>query len=198
MNLKTNLKICSLNCQGLGEFKKRRDVINYLREYDILCLQDTHFSLDLHRQIRNEWGHEVEFSSKNSRSRGVAISISNGREFKVNAIEKDSEGNFIMIDITLEQTRLTLASIYAPNSDSPLFFKMIKNQVLKFGNMNIIMVGDWNLLAYPEIDGYNYKHINNPKARDVYLDNMVELDLHDIWREDNTGIRKYTWFRKIS
>ena len=39
------IKICSLNCQGLGDANKRRDVLRYLRKsnYSILCLQDTHF-----------------------------------------------------------------------------------------------------------------------------------------------------------
>ena len=34
----------------------------------------------------------------------------------------DSEGRYIVLDITIEQTRLTLANIYGPNNDNPDFF----------------------------------------------------------------------------
>ena len=41
----SDLKIVSVNCQGLGDFKKRKDVFQYYRKLgcNILCLQDTHF-----------------------------------------------------------------------------------------------------------------------------------------------------------
>ena len=39
------LSVISCNCQGLGDFRKRKDVFHYLREkkFDIYFLQDTHF-----------------------------------------------------------------------------------------------------------------------------------------------------------
>ena len=42
----SDLKIVSVNCQGLGDFKKRKDVFQFYRKLgcNILCLQDTHFT----------------------------------------------------------------------------------------------------------------------------------------------------------
>lgn len=42
------VKIISVNCQGLGDVAKRRDVFNYFRslKYNLYCLQDTHFTKD--------------------------------------------------------------------------------------------------------------------------------------------------------
>ena len=69
------VKILSVNCQGLGDIAKRRDVFNYLRSlnYNIYCLQDTHFSSDFENDVRNLWGFQCYFSSFASNSRGVAI-----------------------------------------------------------------------------------------------------------------------------
>ena len=35
----------SMNVQGMGDIRKRRDVLNLLKakQYNIYCLQDTHF-----------------------------------------------------------------------------------------------------------------------------------------------------------
>jgi len=66
------------------------------------------------------------------------------------------------------------------------------------GNQNIILVGDWNMLLDPELDGKNYKNINNPNARQKVLQLITELDLNNIFRCENNEKQLYTWKRKIS
>ena len=63
---------------------------------------------------------------------------------------------------------------------------------------DIIINGDFNLLLDPQIDGINYKHINNPNARLKVLQIMSELNLYDVWRDENLEKRIFTWKRKIS
>ena len=67
------IKITSTNCRGLGDYSKRKDVFNYLRDkkFGIYCLQDTHFTEALEQYIRSEWGGEVYFNSFTSNARGV-------------------------------------------------------------------------------------------------------------------------------
>ena len=72
-------------------------------------------------------------------------------------------GNFIIVDKSLDEHRITLANIYAPNNDEPSFFEKLENNIKFHGNINVIIVGDWNLLLDPSIDGKNYKHVNNKK-----------------------------------
>ena len=71
----SEIKIISANCQGLHDFKKRKDVLHFYRQQkcNILCLQDTHFTQDMESDIRNEWGYDVYFNSYSSNSRGIAI-----------------------------------------------------------------------------------------------------------------------------
>lgn len=194
----TEITICSLNCQGLANFRKRRDVINYLRDYSIVCLQDTHISLNMQNTVRNEWGFQSYFSSFNSCSRGVAILSNKNVEFKTHSKTIDPKGNFIILDIDLLGTRTTLVTAYAPNKDNPMFFHILKNKIINLNNCNVILVGDWNLLKEPIVDGWNYKHLNNPKARIAFLEMIDELGMVDIWRDKNPTDRKYTWRRKLN
>ena len=99
------IKICSLNCQGLGDINKRRDVLHFLRNrgFSIICLQDTHFSKVNERLLVNEWGFKAVFSSNNSRSRGVAIYFNNTFELKILNTFCDNNGNLLMVNIELNK-----------------------------------------------------------------------------------------------
>ena len=68
------LKILSFNVQGQGGIKKR--CFNYLqnKNFDILCLQDTHFTSDQEIHIRNRWEGNCYFSAApQSNARSVPI-----------------------------------------------------------------------------------------------------------------------------
>ena len=68
---------------------------------------------------------------------------------------------------------------------------------LKYNTSSIVIVGDWNLTLNPELDCKNYKNINNPRARNEVLRIMNELNLYDVWREENLEEKLYTWKRKL-
>ena len=194
------VKIIALNCQGLGNEKKRRDVMQNLRSknFSIICLIDTHFAKSQHRRISSEWGYSTYYSSFSTQSRGVAIFFNNNFEFKVHSFFHDYNGNMLILDIEIDEHRITLATIYGPNKDDPGFFDILRGKILEIGNNDIIINGDWNLLLNPQIDGINYKNINNPNARNTVLRMMTELNLYDVWREENLEKKVYTWKRKIS
>ena len=43
----------------------------------------------------------------------------------------------------------------------------------------------------PQLD--NHKHINNPKVKEAVEKTIIELELTDIWRENNPQCKRYTW-----
>ena len=55
----TSLCILSYNAQGLQGSEKRIDVFEYIKnkQYDIYCLQDTHFVNENESDIINQWGN---------------------------------------------------------------------------------------------------------------------------------------------
>ena len=46
---------------------------------------------------------------------GVAILISDKRDFKTKPVEKDKEGHYIMIKGSIQEEDITIVNIYAPN-----------------------------------------------------------------------------------
>ena len=193
-----SLKVLSVNCQGLGDINKRRDVFNYLRNmnHNIYCLQDTHFTLETENDIRTLWGYDCFFSTYSSNSRGVAILFKNNFEFSVSKVKGDSDGNYIILEFTTEGKKLLLCCIYGPNNDDPSFYTNIQEYILDSQCENVIMCGDFNLVLNPELDCYNYKHVNNPSARQKVIDIIEDNDYVDVFRQFHPDTLRYTWRKK--
>lgn len=194
-----DIKILSVNVQGIGLLPKRTDMLQYLKEKNcqIYCLQDTHFCPGKDEKlVRARWEGECFFSSLKSNSRGVAILFNKNIEYKVHNYKSDPNGNYIMLDLTIENNRLTLVSIYGPNSDEPVFYENIVNKMEEFGNEHIIWCGDFNLVIDPAIDYCNYKTINNKKARNKLLEIIQEHYMVDPYRDLHPSMKRYTWRRK--
>ena len=120
-----DFNILTVNCQGLGGTgHKRLDVFNYLKSKNcqIYCLQDIHSTPNTENIFNSDWGNKGLFSSISSNSRGCAILFNKNLDYKVHAHTSDPEGNYIIADLTVDNNRFTLITLYGPNKDSPLFF----------------------------------------------------------------------------
>jgi exonuclease III len=118
------IKIVSINCRGLALKSKRKEIMSIWRKQkiSIICLQDIHIAKGNEAIMKNEWGLQAIIAPYKSNSRGVAILFNNN--FTLNIFEeiKDPAGNYIITDIDVDDIRLTLVNIYAPNIDDPDFF----------------------------------------------------------------------------
>jgi hypothetical protein len=57
----------------------------------------------------------------------------------------------------------------------------------------VIIAGDWNVVQDYRVDTLNYTGENNPKSK-LKINQMINnMDLVDVWREKNPGVRRYTW-----
>ena len=77
-----NVIILLMNCRGLADVEKRNDVLHYLKKkkYSIYCLQETHFSEEIHSLISSKWGYKTYFNCSASSKKGLAILINNNFE----------------------------------------------------------------------------------------------------------------------
>ena len=144
-----DFKISSLNVNGLLDFKKRKDVFNFLREkkHDIYFLQETHLKPDLENYVRASWGFDVWLAGEETNSKGVAILFNPTFEYKIHSVRRDPKGCYIALDVDLMQKKTTLINIYGPSDrDNPEFIDQISNLINHFGNDDIIIGGDWNCL----------------------------------------------------
>ena len=79
------------------------------------------------------------------------------------------------------------------NRDNPELYQNLTDVIKQYQNHNVIAVGDWNMVMDAHLDCYNYKHVNNPKTKQSVENMMLELDLTDIWRENNPDCKRDTW-----
>lgn len=195
----TDIRILSCNVQGLQSAEKRIDVFEYMKSknFDIYCLQDTHFVDENVRQIIDQWGNSNSILSNfKSNARGVAVLFRKELDYKIHRQMVDDNGNYIILDMNIHNQRLTLINLYGPNTDSPLFFKNISDLIDDIGNTDIVICGDYNCVLNPELDYYNYKGINNVKAREEVIKLVNEKYLIDPFRENFPELKRFTWKKK--
>ena len=119
--------------------------------------------------MRARWGDDCYFSSFKSNSRGVAILFDKNFEYKVHSCISDPNGNYLILDVTIDNNRITLATVYGPNHDDVSFYQNIAKTIEEIGNEHIIWCGDFNLVIDPTMDYCNYKTVNNKNAREAVL-----------------------------
>lgn len=199
LNNEKCLRILTVNCQGLGDIKKRRNVFKLLKNKNdhIYFLQDTHFLEKDENFIQTQWGCKAFFNSFKSNSRGVAILFNNNFEFKINKICKDSSGNLLILDIIVQEINILLINIYGPNLDTPDFYSNLSLKLEELhDDQHIILGGDFNLIMNMELDSKNYKNLNNKKARQEVIQLIDQFNLKDIFRQNNSEKTEYTWRKK--
>ena len=121
----TKLKILSVNCRGLADRDKRKDVFHFLRDKkcSIYCLQDTHFTVSDLNYIRSQWGYNIYLSPGSREPRGVTVLFNNNFEYRLINEKSDTAGNLILLELEIEKRfTINLINIYGPNQDSPKFY----------------------------------------------------------------------------
>lgn len=190
------IQFCSYNVNGLVDDKKRRKIFQYLKlkKVQIAMLQETHSTDEKMHLWQSEWGGKMVCSNNTSSSKGVLLLFDRQLDFVMNRVETDSDGRYIIMEISLNESTFVLANIYAPNEDTPNFFTDVAEIIDSFENRNIIWAGDFNLVLNTVLDRYQSSHNNNRSLQilNTYIDSF---ELCDIWREHNPDLRTYTWCR---
>ena len=69
--------LVSINSQGLRSSDRLKLAFQFLNRnrFDVVCLQQTHWSVDLEMQIKREWNGDIFFAHGTDNARGVSILI---------------------------------------------------------------------------------------------------------------------------
>ena len=104
------LSILSLNCRGINSKQKRLNTFGYIKKLnaDIYCLQDTHFTSKLTKEIYTEWNGECVLSIARSNARGVSILFKKNLQYIKHKTISDENGNFLLLDLTIDEKRFSL------------------------------------------------------------------------------------------
>ena len=195
----SSLNIKSLNVNSIGKNPKRFQVFSFLKrkDADIFILTDTRLNPKIENAVKAEWGGPAYFSSFNSQKRGVAILLKKNLPINVVNISKDENGNLLCILLNFDEKNILISGVYGPNQDCPDFYR--KSVFAKIEEWNpdfCVFGGDWNVVLDQTKDTLNYVNENNLQARKTILDIMEGESLTDIWRDNHTNEKLYTWFRK--
>ena len=100
--MSNDIKILSFNVNGLGDTRKRTDVLDHLKSKNanIIMLQETHWKTEFENKIRREWGFDCLVNGNSTNRNGVAILLCNNFEFKIHNIIRGNNGSYLILDIS--------------------------------------------------------------------------------------------------
>ena len=96
------------------------------------------------------------------------------------------------VDLKTPAMSIKLINIYAPNIDSPAFFKRIFDIIDTNPMDYFLLCGDFNLVINPDLDSDKYKNINNPQSRKLLLNSINGNNWKDIFRQLHPNAKRFT------
>ena len=189
-----SLKVFSNNVKGLRATFKRKKIFHFLNTLncDFFCLQETHSDKDIEKEWSDEWCGKIAFSHGATNSLGVAILYKD--KHKILHTYADSKGRFVSVTIQIEDKKILLIALYAPNieREQKIFFNEIHSLILDAEYDELILTGDFNICLNNSLDK---KGGNSLVKRSLpYLQRIIsDFSLIDSWRKNNPGKKQYTW-----
>ena len=125
---------------------KRQRLAEWIQKQDpyICCLQETHLKTRDTYTLKVKGWKKIFHANRDQNKAGVAILISDKKDFKTKAVKRDNEGHYIMIKGSIQEEDITIINIYAPNIGAPQYVRQMLTSMKGENNNNIIIVGDIN------------------------------------------------------
>lgn len=194
-----DIKIVSLNVNGLRDNIKRKRLITLLRNLksEVVLLQETHVKQNNNVILRDKAFPYQWHSNGSSKSRGTAILLHRTVQFQEDAVLRDKEGRYVAVRGTLNGEKVTIASIYAPNVSQISFLDNTFHELASFGEGVWLLAGDYNYIpdlkldrSYDPSDAALFKE-NSYTAFHKLLDTYA---LVDSWRHHHPLAKDYTFY----
>ena len=128
----------------------------------------------------------------------VCILINSSFQYQVEHSYSNNSGRIVLITIILDNLKLSLCNIYAPNNQTNQleFIQELNNCIIDKTEMSALIVGgDWNctLSKKDKLGGSTWVPIN---YRKLVLTSMNIFDLIDIYRVRYPNFHKFTYESK--
>ena len=131
-----DIKVCTFNVNGLGEYKKRRQVFEFLKhnKHGICFLQELHCQNITTDTWEREWGGKAFFSGNSSNSTGIGILINSDVTFTLLEYKEIINGRLQVLKINISEIDIVLINIYGPNKDDISFFNTVETVIKQCEN----------------------------------------------------------------
>ena len=83
------------------------------------CLQETHLKTRGTYRLNVEDWKKIFYANRDQKKAGVAILLSYKIDFKIKAVKRDKEEQYMMIKGSIQEEDTTIINIYAPNTGAP-------------------------------------------------------------------------------
>lgn len=189
--------VFSLNAKGLNVPEKRRMLMSDLHHHkaNLAFIQETHFKEGNLPILKNKFYPTVYHSTFGpTKSRGVSILISRSVPWKCAEVKTDPEGRFLFIRGDIGGVEVTLANVYAPNSQQDHFIARTLDTLKNFTKGQLILGGDFNVSLIPSEDTSSGNSSVTPKARKRIARSLHNSQLIDVWRLLHPTERDYTFY----
>lgn len=189
------ISLCSLNVRGLGNFKKRQQVFQWLndKKYSICLLQETHSTPEIIDKWKSEWKGETFFSGNKTNRAGVAILFNQSFSGKIVQYNEFITGRLVSVDVTINDRDISIFNIYGSNEDNTSIFCRTESEILKQDDKNVILGGDFNTVMTIDLDKKNGRTDTHQNCRAKLIELVGSCNLVDAWRKINPSKLQYTW-----
>lgn len=191
----SNIKIVTLNVNGLNNPIKRKRVLSTIRKENVqvLFLQETKLNDEEHDKFK-KMGYRNTFYSSNepNNKRGVAILIPNSVQFECQKEIKDKNGRYILIKGKLRNELITMINIYAPPGSKKSFYRSLFDIIALEAEGILVCGGDLNV-TLKSLDTTSPRYQHKPLSR--FINTMLEeVGIIDIWRDVHPLDKDYTYY----
>ena len=143
-------------------------------------------------------GGSLIFNHGTSNSARVAVALGKELEAKVESVHRLHEGRSLIIKMVVNEKKLVVINVYAPNEDNVLFFQDIFEFIENCEYDHILIGGDFNKVLDPQMDRKSFRSSGYSLSKTaLFLNTYMEENLWvDIWRNLHPNDQQFTWHRR--
>ena len=114
------VSVLSQNARGIRTLEKRKAIFSWLLNSvaDICFRQESYSTQEVENIWRKQWKGNMFFSHGSSHSRGVLVLVRDNLDFQLRSIKVDSQGRYVFLEVSIQDSPYFLLNIYAPNKCS--------------------------------------------------------------------------------
>lgn len=109
----------------------------------------------------------------------------------------DNNGRYVMISGCLQNEKLTLVNLYAPNTQQSLFFAFLCPVISQFMEGLLIMGGDFNSVCDPTLNRSSSPLSSDKQTSAALKEFQTQLAVTDVWRLINPTAREYSFYSGV-
>src|SRR6056300_1290867 len=94
------ISLVTINAQGLRQAHRKQLAFNYLQSFDIIMLQETHWTDDIQTDIERDWTGQILFNNGTDTARGVAILLHERLNASLTNTQSDRDGRILSTKVT--------------------------------------------------------------------------------------------------